>query len=161
MADVWRAPMLVALLLVISAHALFVARAFDTFKLADQLRRVAQVADFVRSQTPEGAVILSGEQSGAMRYYTSRTILRWEAATPETLSRAVDTLEGSGRLVYVVLDAWENEPFLAKFKTVPKVALNWPAMLEAGTSHRTRLWRVGDRHRFLAGENLTYHLALP
>ena len=150
----WRAPILVALVLVISAHALFVARAYDTFKLADQQRRVAQVAEFVRSQTPEGAVILSGEQSGSMRYYTSRTILRWEAATPETLSRAVDMLEGSGRLVYVVLDAWENEPFLAKFKTVPKVALNWPAMLEAGTSHRTRLWRVGDRHRFLAGENL-------
>ena len=27
-------------------------------------------------------------------------------------------------------------------------------MLEAGTSHRTRLWRIGDRARFLAGENL-------
>ena len=31
-------------------------------------------------------------------------------------------------------------------------------MLEAGTSHRTRLWRVGDRHRFLAGEKLNARL---
>ena len=27
-------------------------------------------------------------------------------------------------------------------------------MVEAGGSHRTRLWRIGDRARFLAGENL-------
>ncbi len=60
------------------------------------------------------------------------------------------------RSVYIVLDAWENEPFLAKFKDVPEVALDWPAMVEAGTSHRTRLWRVGDRARFLAGENLQH-----
>ena len=150
----WRAPALVALALAVTAHAVFVARSLETFKLADQLRRVEQVADLVRNQAPEGAVILSGEQSGSMRYYTARSILRWEAATPETLAWAIKTLEGSGRPVYIVLDAWENEPFLAKFKTVAEVALDWPAVVEAGSSHRTRLWRVGDRARFLAGENL-------
>lgn len=150
----WRAPMFVALAIAVTAHALFVARSHDTFKLADQLRRVEQVADFVRSRAPEGAVILSGEQSGSMRYYTGRGILRWEVAAPETLSWAIATLEGGGRPVYIVLDAWENEPFLAKFKDVSGVALDWPPMVEAGASHRTRLWRVGDRARFLSGENL-------
>jgi len=151
----WRAPMLVALALAVTAHGLFVARSRETFKLADQLRRVEQVADFVRENVPEGAVILSGEQSGSMRYYTGRAILRWEAATPETLSWAIATLEDGGRPVYIVLDAWENEPFRQKLGTLPDVALDWPAVLEAGTSHRTRLWRVGDRARFLNGEHLS------
>jgi hypothetical protein len=149
-----RAPIFLGLALVVMAQGLFVARSLDTFKLADQLRRVEQVAEFVDRSVAEDAVIISGEQSGSMRYYTTRSILRWEAATPEKLIAAVKLLEQSGRPVYIVLDAWENEPFLAKFKDVPEVALGWPAMVEAGSSHRTRLWRVADRARFLAGENL-------
>ena len=89
-----------------------------------------------------------------MRYYTGRPILRWEAATPETLASAVSTLEEKGRPVYVVLDAWENERFRAKFAAVPAAALDWPPVLEAGTSHRTRLWKWSDRERFLRGEPL-------
>jgi hypothetical protein len=150
----WRAPLLFALLLGVTWHALFTARSLDTFKLADQLRRVSRVGGFVNSNVPDGAVVLSGEQSGSMRYYTHRSILRWEAATPEALASAITTLEQKGRPVYVVLDAWENEPFRKKFSTVPAVSLDWPPVLEAGTSHRTRLWRLSDRERFLRGEPL-------
>ena len=143
--------MFVGLALVVTAHSFFVARSLDTFKLADQLRRVEQVAQFVKDSAPEYAVILSGEQSGSMRYYTGRSILRWEAAAPEELAAAIASLTESSRPVYIVLDAWENEPFLNKFKTLPEVALDWPAMLEAGSSHRTRLWRLSDRAAFHDG----------
>ncbi len=149
-----RAPILFVLLLGVTAYSLFTARSLDTFKLADQLRRVSGVADFIDTSVPESAVLLSGEQSGSMRYYTSRPILRWEAATPETLTSAIATLEEKGRPIYVVLDAWENEPFRAKFAALPAAALDWPPLLEAGTSHRTRLWKLSDRDRFLRGEPL-------
>jgi hypothetical protein len=149
-----RAPLLFALLLGVTAHGIFVARSLDTFRLADQLRRVATVAEYVNGSVPASAVILSGEQSGSMRYYTHRPILRWEAATPESLTQAIAALEGTGRPVYVVLDAWENEPFRARFPSVPIAALDWPPILEAGTTHRTRLWRLSDRDRFLRGEPL-------
>ncbi len=149
-----RAPLLFTLLLGVAAFGVFTARSHDTFKLADQLRRVERVADFINSSVPENAVILSGEQSGSMRYYTHRPILRWEAATPESLTAAIATLEKLGRPVYIALDAWENEPFRAKFSTLPAVALDWPPVLEAGTSHRTRLWKIGDRDRFMRGEPL-------
>ena len=141
----WRAPILVGLLLGVTAHGLFVARGLDTFKLADQLRRVEQVADVINRQTPSDAVVVSGEQSGSIRYYTGRPILRWEAATAETLSAAIAALEAANRPVYIVLDAWENEPFLARFASVGAVALDWPPMVDAGTTHRTRLWRLADR----------------
>jgi hypothetical protein len=149
-----RAAVLFALLLGVTAHGLFVARLNDAFKLSDQLRRVARVADFINSGVEASAVILSGEQSGSMRYYTHRSILRWEAATADTLAAAVATLEQQGRPVYVVLDAWENERLRAKFPAVPLAALDWPPILEAGTTHRTRLWKLSDRDRFLRGERL-------
>ena len=150
-----RVPLLFVLLLGVTAYSLLTARSLDTFKLASQLRRVARVADFINTSVPETAVILSGEQSGSMRYYTHRPILRWEAATPEALTSAIGMLEAEGRPVYVVLDAWENEPFRAKFSTILAVALDWPPVLEAGSSHRTRLWKLGDRERFQRGENLS------
>jgi len=150
----WRAPILFMLLLGVTAYSLSTARSHDTFKLADQLRRVSRVGDFINGNVPDVAVVLSGEQSGSMRYYTHRSILRWEAATPEALTSAITTLEEEGRSVYVVLDAWENEPFRKKFSTLPAVSLDWPPVLEAGTSHRTRLWRLSDRDRFLRGEPL-------
>jgi hypothetical protein len=147
-----RLPIFLALMLGVTAHGLFVARTLDTFKLADQLRRVEQAAEFINQGASHDAVLIAGEQSGSMRYYTHRSILRWEAATPDQLSSAITTL--AQRPVYVVLDAWEHEPFVAKFKDVPAVALDWPPMVDAGTSHRTRVWNLADRARFLAGENL-------
>ena len=149
-----RAPLLFALLLGVTAHGLFVARSRDTFRLSEQLRRVATVAEFINRTVPESAIILSGEQSGSMRYYTGRPILRWEAATPETLASAISALEANGRPVYAVLDAWENERLRARFPSVRIAALDWPPILEAGTSHRTRLWKLSDRDRFLRGEPL-------
>jgi hypothetical protein len=149
-----RAPLLFAVVLAVTAHGLWVARSLDTFKLADQLRRVEQVADHLNRTTPDYAMIISGEQSGSMRYYTGRGILRWEAAPPEVLFAAVASLEASRRPVHIVLDAWENEPFMRKFKAVAEVSLDWPPAVEAGTSHRTRLWNLSDRDRFLKGEHI-------
>ena len=52
MAACWRAPILFALAWLVTAHGLLVARSLDTFKLADQLRRVAAVADYINEQIP-------------------------------------------------------------------------------------------------------------
>lgn len=149
-----RAPVLFALLLAVAGYGVSTARSHDTFKLADQLRRVSQVADYINTDLPTGAVIVSGEQSGSMRYYTHRSILRWEAATSDTLGDAISKLEQSSRPVYIVLDAWEDGLYRAKFASLAAGALDWPPILDAGTSHRTRLWKVSDRDRFLRGESL-------
>jgi 4-amino-4-deoxy-L-arabinose transferase-like glycosyltransferase len=149
-----RLPLFLTLVVSVSAYGLFVARAFETFKLAEQFKRVEQVGEFLKGYYSERPVVISGEQSGAIRYYTLMPIVRWEAATPETLRAAITAIERSGHSTYVALDAWENEPFLAKFKDLPAVALDWPPMLEAGTSHRTRVWKLADRGRFLKGEHI-------
>jgi hypothetical protein len=149
-----RLPIFLMLMLGAIAYGLFTARALETFRLAAQLARVDHAADFVIKTVPQDAVLIAGEQSGSMRYYTGRPILRWDTSTPDTLDAAIAALGRSGHQLYVVLDAWENEPFLDKFKDMPAVALDWPPLLDAGTSHRTRVWNLADRARFLAGENL-------
>jgi hypothetical protein len=149
-----RLPIFLAIVLGLTGYGLFVARSFDTFKLADQLKRVEHAAWFISGYSAERPVVISGELSGAIRYYTMDPIVRWEAATPEALGAAIAAIERSGHSTYVALDAWEYEPFLKKFATVPEVQLDWPPMLEAGTSHRTRVWRISDRARFLEGTQL-------
>jgi hypothetical protein len=150
----WRAPMLVGLSLAVMAHGLFVARSLDTFRLADQLRRVEQVAAAISHTAPANAVIVAGEQSGSMRYYTRRSILRWDAATADTLPKALETLLNAERPIYIVLDAWEIELFREKFPNVGPAALDWPPMLEAGSSHRTLAWNLADRFRFQIGQRI-------
>jgi hypothetical protein len=151
----WRLPALFVLVLGILAHGLWQARARDTFRLPDQLRRVSQVAAFINDHVPAEAVLVSGEQSGAMRYYTARSILRWDAAPAGPMAPAIDALEHAGRPIFIVLDSWEEDPFKRKFWTAPDVQLDWPPLLEAGTTHRTRVWRLSDRARFRNGERLT------
>jgi hypothetical protein len=150
----WRVPILFVLLLGIMADGLWEARARETFRLSDQLRRVSQVAAYVNSEVPDAAVLVAGEQSGSLRYYTARPILRWDAAPDDTLAPALASSERAGRPVYIVLDAWEDDPFKRKYWTVPNVQLDWPPLLEAGTSHRTRVWRLSDRDRFRRGEHV-------
>lgn len=139
----------------LTAHALSIARSTGTFRLADQLRRVERVADLIIEDVPPAAVLVAGEQSGSMRYYTERPILRWEAAAPQSLADVTTALEASRRPVYIVLDQWEESLFRARFTGIPAGALDWPPILDAGTSHRTRLWKLSDRERFLRGENLS------
>ena len=157
-----RFPIFFVLLLGVTAHSLFVAQSLDTFRLADQMRRVGQVAEFINTNAPGKVVLIAGEQSGSMRYYTGRSIFRWEAITPEVLATEIVTLQSEvsgpfqtgGWEIYAVLDAWEDELFLAKFKHVPALALDWPPMIDAGSSHRTRVWNLADRDRFLKGEHI-------
>ena len=143
-----------AVVLGLTAHGVSQARALDTFRLANQQRRVTQVAGFLAASLPVDAVIVAGEQSGALRYYTGRSILRWDAASPAALATAIEAVTEAGRPVAVALDAWEREPFRAKFKALSSVSLEWPAAFEAGTSHRTHIWLLTDRDRFLRGERV-------
>lgn len=142
-----------AVALGLTAHGVSQARALDTFRLANQHRRVSQVAAYLDT-VPKGAVIVAGEQSGSLRYYTGRSILRWDAASAEQLSTSIAAVNAAGRPVVVALDAWENEPFRARHGGVPALSLEWPPAFEAGTSHRTRVWRLSDREKFLRGESL-------
>jgi hypothetical protein len=149
-----RAPVTFAVALAIAAAGIANARVLDAFALKDQHHRIVQLGEHLNTSIPADAVIVAGEQSGSMRYYTGRPVVRWEAASPEDLMRALAALQAANRPVWFVLDAWELEPFRAKFGSVPAAALDWPPAVTAGTTHRTSAWQLSDRERFQRGENV-------
>lgn len=150
-----RAPVTFAVALAIAAVGIANARVLDAFALKDQHHRIVQLGEHLNTSIPADAVIVAGEQSGSMRYYTSRPVVRWEAASAEDLMRALAALQAANRPVWFVLDAWELEPFRAKFGSVPPAALDWPPAVSAGTTHRTSAWQLSDRGRFNRGESPT------
>jgi hypothetical protein len=149
-----RAAVALGSILAIAATGIANARALDAFSLEGQHHRIGQLGGHLNGALPENAVIVAGEQSGSMRYYTSRPIVRWDAATPGDLTRALAALEAADRPVWFVLDAWEEEPFRARFMRVPAGSLDWPPAVTAGTTHRTNAWQLSDRQRFMRGESV-------
>ena len=147
-----RAAVTFVVALAIAATGIANARVLDAFALKDQHHRIVQLGEHLGASIPDNAVIVAGEQSGSMRYYTSRPVVRWEAASPEDLTRALLALRAANRPVWFVLDAFEEEPFRAKFAGV-RVVLDWPPAVVAGTTHRTSAWQLSDRDRFTRGEN--------
>ena len=94
---------------------------------------------------------MSGEQSGALRYYTGRSIVRWDFLDPAALDAVEHALTRAGRDMWIVLDDWEVALFREKFAATPAGALDWPPVLDAGTLGRVQAWRVGNRQPFLGG----------
>ncbi len=89
-----RAPVTFVVALAIAAVGIANARVLDAFALKDQHHRIVQLGEHLGASIPDDAVIVAGEQSGSMRYYTSRPIVRWEAASPEDLTRALAGASG-------------------------------------------------------------------
>jgi hypothetical protein len=55
------------------------------------------------------------EHSGSIRYYTGRTILRYDLMQPEWLDRAIEHFQDEGRPVTFVFDDSEIESFTRRF----------------------------------------------
>jgi hypothetical protein len=148
------AGVLLAAALVTAGVGVARARSLGSFRLADAHRRVLQMDRYLDSALPPQAVVIAGEQSGAVRFDTGRAIIRWEAASPDDLAQVLAVLEGSGRPVWVVLDVWEEPLVRAKFSGLDAAALDWPPVVDAGDANRTRAWSISDRGRYLKGARL-------
>jgi hypothetical protein len=78
-------------------------------------RRYVAIARYIDKVVPQDAVLLSMQESGSLRHYASRTILRWDFLDRDWLDRAIDTLRAKGRPAYLVLEDWEAGDFRARF----------------------------------------------
>ena len=120
------------------------SRTHGVFHVADRQARGRVVGQQLAAFLPVNAVIVSAEQSGTMRYYTDRTVLRWDLMTPEAMPEALDRLSLNGYQLWVVLDDWEEEPFRKKFPALAAASLDYEPAVEsaAGVGIRTRAWRA-------------------
>jgi hypothetical protein len=93
-------------------------------------RRYTAASVIIRDVSAPNSVVFSMEQSGALRYYSGRVPIRYDQLPPDWLDRSVDWLAHSGVHCYAVLDAWEIEPFRARFRGQQRVhGLDRPIVL--------------------------------
>jgi hypothetical protein len=150
-------PLLAAVVLALATWQIASARELAVFRFATRQSRAMLAGRYLESVvSPRGAVLITGEQSGAMRYYTQQSIVRWDFLSRDALGRVLERLQGTGREAWIVLDDWETGEFRDKFRGVADAAgLDWPPLVDAGVEARTQGWRLRDRAPFLAGGRIT------
>ncbi len=148
-----RVPMLLLVVFALATWQIGRARELDVFRFAARQSRALLAGRYLDAAIPpRGAVLITGEQSGAMRYYTGQPIVRWDFLSPAALPRVVQRVGDSGHELWFVLDDWEAGEFRDKFRGVADAAgLDWPPLVEAGSEARILAWRVRDRAPFIAG----------
>jgi len=87
--------------------------------------KYVETARAVETITSPDDVIISGQFSGSLRYYSGRLTLRWDFLDPQWLDRAVDWLDARGHHVYILLEAPEVDPFRARFAASAIGRVNW------------------------------------
>jgi hypothetical protein len=145
------APVVLAIVLALAASNIASARELGVFRLAARQSRALLAGRYLASVLPPHAVVISGEQSGSIRYYTGRSIVRWDFLAADSLPHVTEQLVASGYDVWIALDDWEVPTYREKFAPLVTAGLDWPPAVDAGTDGRTQAWRLRDRAPFLAG----------
>jgi hypothetical protein len=115
------------------------------FDLSAAERRYVEAADYIRTNLPEQAVVLTVQHSGSVRYYSGRTTLRWDYLGAEGLDAALAWLRNQGRPPHVLLEDDEEAPFRSRFGPFSAAGrLEWPPIF---TRRRPPVVRIYDLTR--------------
>jgi uncharacterized membrane protein YhaH (DUF805 family) len=146
-----QAPVCLAIVLALGASNIASARELGVFRLAARQSRAMLAGRYLASVLPPHAVVISGEQSGSIRYYTGQSIVRWDFLAADSLPHVTEQLVASGYDVWIALDDWEVPTYREKFAPLATAGLDWPPAVDAGIDGRTQAWRLRDRAPFLTG----------
>ena len=115
--------------------------------------RYVRVGDHVRETLPSDAVLIAFQQSGSLRHYTDRPIVRFDTMHAEWLEPAVDHLREIGYTPYFVVEDHERDLFVERFASVtPLGALDWPPRVAFEGPTRVWIFDPQDRARQAAGD---------
>jgi hypothetical protein len=110
-----------AILVAVGLFGAWYAYDSSVFTLAEGERRFISAAYLVRNVTEPNSMIFSMQHSGSVRYYGERMSLRYDFLDEEWLDGSVRWLEERGIRSYFLLEDWERERFVQRFK--PRNAL--------------------------------------
>lgn len=146
----WSAIVPVFAVVAVAVHAWHRPEALDARALWRNEARFPLTADVVARRLPTSAVLVTGWQSGAIRYGPGQEILMWDALDPQWLDRAIDWLESRGRAPAIVLETWEEAGFRERFTSQVYGALDWAPRFDI--DRRVHVFVPADRAAFLRGE---------
>lgn len=104
-------------------------------------QRYAAVGRYVAAHTATDAVVFAAQHSGALTYYSGRTIARFDELPADALDRLCTALAAAGRQVWLVAEDWEEPAIRARFATQARGGLDWAPVAEARVgAARVRLY---------------------
>lgn len=133
------------------------ARERQVFELRRLESRYVTAGEFVARRLPARALILTSWESGSVRFYSRRPTLVWDQLDPAWLDRAIAYARAQGLEPYLLFERGEEPDFRRRFAGSAVAALDWPPMAEV--AGRVRIYRPGDRERYLRGEPTTTEYA--
>jgi hypothetical protein len=149
----WRPRWRVVEAVVIAAIAVFMVRvAVDrgTFGLRNFERRFRLAGEYVAARLPPNAAVVTGQESGSVRFYSGRLTLFWRELPDDSLNPALDFLRAQGYRPYLLLEQWEQADFVQKFGRSSRAGeLSWPAVVDI--NHEVRILDPDDYARYRAG----------
>jgi hypothetical protein len=148
-----RVPALFPFVMGLLALQLNAARTGAVFQLVQIERRFPVAGTFVATALPPAAVVITLQQSGAVRFYSGRSVLMWQPLRRDWLGRAITFLYGQERPPYLLIESSEEDAFRRRFAGASEFgALDWPPAAQIGPL--VRLYDPRDRARYRAGETI-------
>lgn len=145
----WR----VAQVVIVAALAFFMVRVTidrGTFGLRDFERRFRLGGEYVAAHLPQNAAVVTGQESGSVRFYSGRLTLFWRELPPGELDRSLQFLRERGYRPYILLEPWEQGDFVQRFEPHSELGgLSWPPI--ADINHQVRIYDPDDYARYRAG----------
>jgi hypothetical protein len=154
-AGAWRAPVVIAGVLVLALIYVRTAGEREAFGLAAFERRYLTTGEYVRSALPADAAIITIQESGSVRHYAGRSAVLWDALEPGRLDAVVADLQSRGRPPFLVLEDAEEPVFRERFTGQAFGSLDWPPRAIIETRVVVRVYDPADRARFRSGERVT------
>jgi hypothetical protein len=112
----WIAAAALAVALAVGARSYAFLVGHGVHRLARAESKYPMLAGWISEHAPPDAVVVSSLHSGSIRFYTGRTILRWDEIPADRLTETIGAVRRMGRVCYLALDGPEEESlFRARF----------------------------------------------
>jgi hypothetical protein len=114
-------------------------------------RRFQLAGEYVASHLPPNALIITGQESGSVRFYSNRETMVWRALPPEGLDSAMTFARAHGYRPYLLIETEEQQEFVDRFGGKSQFGgLGWPPLVDI--NHMLRIYDPEDFSRYRAGE---------
>ena len=158
----WQAPVAALLVAGVAALGVYQARQRGVFALRQSEQRYETVARFASRALPDNAVFFAFQESGSLRYYAGRTVLRFDILEPRWFNEAISKLRTRGYRPYFVIESSETDLFKARMRVFsPLGQLDWPPMAEWQGPITVRIYDPADRDRWRLGQHVVTRRITP
>jgi len=120
------------------------ARRHEAFLVRRSEARYQITGSYISALLPSDAVVLAGQQSGAIHHYANRPIVRWDALRVG-LEQAVGDLVALDKHPFLVLEDWEERDIRARFPSSSLARLDWRPVADIGDHVRVRVYDPTQR----------------